>query len=123
LQKSCVDRWYKDSGEITKKKLALYGAQEIVRLLGDSSLLVSDQVMDTIVRNNTNHQLGQRYLVVFQSDVFVVRLLTFEGQTTSYMILRVSGNVVSVSIMDEISKLDNELAPFYRLNPVRLQVV
>ena len=69
---SNISRWYKDSGENTKRKFSLYGIQDIVQLLRDSSLLMSDEILDRIVRKNTSYQLEERYLAGFQSDVFIV---------------------------------------------------
>ena len=115
---SNVDRWYKDSGENTKRTLSLNGIEQIVQLLHESTLLTSDETLDRIVKNNTSYQLGERYLVAYQSDIFVVQLLVQEGKITSYMILSGMGNIVPVTITHEISKLDYELADYSLLDPI-----
>ena len=115
---SNTDRWYKESGKNIKRTMTLKGTQEIVELLRDSSLLSSDEDLDRIVQNNTSYQLGERRIDVFQSDVFIIQYLRLGGETTSYMILKGSGNIVPVSVMEQISKLDKDLENYSRLNPV-----
>jgi hypothetical protein len=65
--------------------------------------------LDRIVQNNTSYELAERRIDVFQSDVFIMQNLRVGGETTSYMILKGNGNVVPLSVMEEISKLDNDL--------------
>jgi hypothetical protein len=114
---SNADRWYKDSGHNIKRILTLKGTREIVELLRDASLLASDECLDRIVQNNTSYELAERRIDVFQSDVFIMQNLRVGGETTSYMILKGNGNVVPLSVMEEISKLDNDLKNYSRLNP------
>jgi hypothetical protein len=73
--------------------------------------------LDRIVQNNTSYELAERRIDVFQSDVFIMQNLRVGGETTSYMILKGNGNVVPLSVMEEISKLDNDLKNYSRLNP------
>ena len=115
---SNVDRWYRDSGESTKQILFLNGAKEIVDLLQVSNMLANEKLLNEAVKKNTSYELGERYLVAFQSNLYIVQLLILEEKITSYMILTGKGNVVPVLIMDLISELDDELTSYSRLSPL-----
>jgi len=111
-----VDRWYKDSGKKTKKTLILKGTEGIIDLLRESNTLASDEILNGILKNNTSYQFGERYIVVYQSDLYIVQFLASGDEVTSYMILKGTGNLVSSPITNEISKLDKELKKLTKLN-------
>jgi len=115
---SNADRWYNDASEDTRKVLPLYGTKDIILLLHSSNLLATEERIDEIVRRNSSYDLAEKYLIFYQSDLYLIQLLSLKDEITSYMILRGLGGVVSSPVMDAIAKLDKQIQNYRRIDPV-----
>ena len=96
--------------------MILYDSDKIVELFRQAKLLARDEVIDNVIKTNTNYRIGTRYVVIYQSALYIAQLLILDDQVTSYILLKGTGNLVSTPIMDEITKLDTILKTLTRLD-------
>ena len=68
-----VHRMYHDTAERTKVKMTLFDSDKMVELFRQANLLAPDEVIDSVIKTNTNYGIGKRYVVIYQSALYIAQ--------------------------------------------------
>lgn len=101
--------WYEELGAKEKESFVIFGNEEVLNLLRKSGLLTSEEELDRIIKSHTKYPPGERYLVYFESTLYVVQLFLINGKSSRYVILTEKGNLAYKAICEEIAKLDETI--------------
>jgi tetratricopeptide (TPR) repeat protein len=109
----------KNYSELSEDKtiFELYGNNEIVELLRTSGVFASNEEIEKSVNLHSNrYPLGKRYLVYFESNIYLVQLINIAGLPRNYIILTARGEIVNKSVRDNITTLDTQLNSLEQLD-------
>lgn len=112
---STAERYYKEMNKKTKKDFFLWDSKKIIKLLIENKIIMSTEELEAITKKYTNYPINKRYFVYYQSQFYFIQILGKD--VTSYIILSGDGKIVSNHIMNEISKLDEDIINLQRINP------
>lgn len=103
-------KYHEELNDIDKENFRIYGNSEIMNLLRDANLFISDEKLDNKIKDNTaDYYLGERYVVYFEAGIYIIQLLLVAGKARNYIILTKEGDLVDKTIQDEIAKLDSTI--------------
>jgi tetratricopeptide (TPR) repeat protein len=102
-------KWYSTLNDRDRSRLELYDGDKIVMILRKHGLLLSDDSLDRIIRKNTEYAFGERYIVSFESYLYVIQILRIGGSASHYLILTSEEELVNRAIEKEIVELDEIL--------------
>jgi hypothetical protein len=91
-----------------KNDFEIYGLETIEGLLMQGKLLLPEE-LDSIIRKNTDLPFGERYLIFFKSNLYLVQLMDIAGKPERFTILTATGEIPNRSIVDGIIKSDTML--------------
>jgi hypothetical protein len=89
---------------------------DIVTLLTEAGLMISQEELEKRIRNITPLDLGERYVVYLDAGPFIVQLLLVGGKPNHFVILTGKGQLAHRTIESEILELDNTLRSLTRID-------
>lgn len=108
---------YSELNEEDKLLFEIYGNNEIVELLKRSSIFAPDEEIEKSISLHTNgYPVGDRYLVYYESNIYLVQLIKIAGVSRNYIILTANGEIVQKSVRERISALDSQLTSLEQLD-------
>lgn len=110
--------FYEGVSDFTKKNTQLFDNYLILDLLKQSGILSFEKI-EEIVKSATKFELGERYIVSYKTNLFVIQLLKIGGVEKNFIILTSNGHIVDKLLRDEIKELDDQLV---NLNELDLQL-
>jgi len=78
--------------------------------------LLPDAELRNLVQKHTNLELGEMYIDVFESNIYVVQFLKSAENIAGYMVLTGNGQLAPPTILDKIAKYDKRLKLLNRIN-------
>lgn len=102
-------KWYETLPNKQKQRLQLYDAEGIIEILRENGLILPESKHDEVVKKHTSHQMGERYVVNYDSYLYVVHTLRTGGTASHFMILTNEGELVRKQVEEAIVKLDPSL--------------
>lgn len=107
---------YKELSEADKQIFKIYDNNEIVELLRESNIFVSNEELGRKIKQKVSYPLGERYLVFYEADIYVVQLVRIGGQPKNFAIFTMEGEMVEGSIRKEIKNLDGKIASLQEID-------
>ncbi len=90
--------YYNEISDDDKRTFKIFGNKEIISFLRTAGIFTPDDKFEQKIRDNTSYTLGEKYLVYFESALYLVQLLTIGGKATNYIILTSQGDLVDKTI-------------------------
>lgn len=113
---NALEGYEEDYSPEDKLVYALLDNSQIQDLLRSSGLLISDNEIISKIKSNTELSPGDRYLVYFESRLFIIQILEIGGKSSHYLILTGKGELVHKTIERQISKLDKRIKSLVRID-------
>lgn len=108
---------YSELNEEDKSILEIYGNNEIVELLRRSGVFAPSQEIEESVNLHANgYPLGDRYLVYYDSNIYLIQLINIASVPRNYFILTAKGEIVERSVKEQITTLDSRLISLEQLD-------
>jgi hypothetical protein len=105
-----------DLTPVDRENLRLLNNADIVTLLTEIGLMMSQEKLDERIKNITPLDLGERYIVYLDAGLFIVQLLLVGGKPNHFVILTGKGQLAHRTIESEILELDNTLRSLTRID-------
>jgi len=115
--------WYDELASTTKQVFLTYDCQNIVDQFFQTNILPNIETIDATIRKNTSYNIGEKYLVFFQSNLYIIQLLKNKEDTVAFMILDSNCKPVDFHISNEISRPDEQLTNYTRIDPVIIEKI
>lgn len=109
--------WYEQNiPSEDKSQFKIFDNEQIVALLRSSGLLIDDEDIESKIKAQINHTLDERYVVVFESRLYIVQIFRLRDTVKRFVVYTLDGNLASRIIHEQISKIDTELATIPLVN-------
>lgn len=102
--------WYDELDSTTKETFRIFQLQQILNLLRDSGMLVSDDLIIHKLETLGCFNLAERYIVYFNNAIYCIQLIPLVNeQKYGFNVVNDKGNIVSKLICNQIKNQDDEL--------------
>lgn len=101
---------YQELSDKDKDIFKIFDNEEILELLEKSGLLTSEEKIESKIKSITDYELGDRYLILLKSQLYIIQMIKLAGVNKNYIILTGNGEIVDKTIRQEISNIDNRLS-------------
>jgi len=101
--------WYKGVPKEDSDVFKIFGNDEIIKLLIENKFLISEENFGEIIKRQITHKLDERYLVFFESQIYIIQIFKINDSEKRYVIYDGEGNLVKRTIYEQIAKLDEEI--------------
>jgi len=109
--------WYEENViQEIKNVFDLNGSEWLLESFIKLNMIPSKDEIPGLVKIHTSLELERWYIDIFQSQIYIIQLLAFEGKIQSYLILSGKGHLVDPNIQRKIAKLDKNLKGIPMLN-------
>jgi tetratricopeptide (TPR) repeat protein len=116
-------KWHQTLLTVQKQRFKIYDSDGIIEILWQNGLILSDDKYDAIIRSHTKYQLGDRRIVYYDSQLYVVQTLRTGGAASHFMILTNEGELVNKQVEDAIVRLDFDLRSLSRIDAIQEKVI
>jgi tetratricopeptide (TPR) repeat protein len=114
---------YEELSNEDKQVFRIYGNEAIVELLRNSNIFVSNEELDRKIKQKIVYPLGERYLVFYESDFYVVQLVRIGGQPRNFAVFTAEGDLVEHSIRKKIKDLDHKVGSLQEIDLMTIDEV
>jgi len=87
----------------------IYGNDQIIHLLEESGMMISNEQLDQKIKSQISHKLLERYVVFFESRIYIIQIFEINESVKRYVIYTGEGNLVGRSIYEPIARIDTTL--------------
>jgi len=102
--------WYDQNiPSYDKPNFKIFNNEDIIDLLTQSGLLIPENELEEKILMQVNHPLVNRYVVFFESRIYVVQIFQISDTAKRYVIYTGEGNLAGRTIYQQISSLDATL--------------
>ena len=101
--------WYKKMPQYDQEVFDIFGDDEIVKLLIENGFLINEEKLEESIKSQIPHKLETRYIVFFESQIYVIQIFKINNSENRYVIFDNEGRLVTKTIYEQIARLDEEV--------------